>query len=285
MGLRRMVHLSVREVLQKFRDVMFQDRIARREGLLQSIDPRAKIVVIVALIFTAVFLKKIVTLVAILFLAVLLAMLSKISLRFFLLRTFVFIPLFSAVIAIPLPFIVGGETITSIALGGILIRVSREGLLQMVQFILRVWVCVSLSVLLVLTTTWPKLMHALARMRVPRVFVLIADMTYRYLFYFADMLYKMLLARESRLTGPIGMMDTMKTGASAVGALLVRAYEHGERVYLAMKSRGFCGSIEILDNLTLRPRDITFMMLLILSIIPLILVEVHALPLPSHLLI
>ncbi|HOI03198.1 MAG TPA: CbiQ family ECF transporter T component, partial [Dermatophilaceae bacterium] len=44
--------------------------------------------------------------------------------------------------------------------------------------------------------------------------------------------------------------------ATCLGALFVRSYERGERVHLAMLSRGYAGSLPVLDAAPLRVGDL-----------------------------
>ena len=43
--------------------------------------------------------------------------------------------------------------------------------------------------------------------------------------------------------------------ASSAGALFIRSYERGERVYLAMVSRGYCGSMPVASHRAATRRD------------------------------
>ena len=43
-----------------------------------------------------------------------------------------------------------------------------------------------------------------------------------------------------------------------IGAMFIRSYERGERVYQAMLSRGFDGQIQTMNSLQLRRSDLYF---------------------------
>ena len=57
-------------------------------------------------------------------------------------------------------------------------------------------------------------------------------------------LRRMRIARESRGAGA-GRLGHARAVATSAGALFVRSYERGERVYLAMASRGYAGSMPV----------------------------------------
>ncbi len=279
--MRRMIEASTKEILKIFRDTVLCERYTNIEGLFQRLDPRVKFLATIALIITAVASGKIIIQLAILVLTFLLALISRISFKFFIVRTFLFIPLFAVVIALPLPFIISGEIVASFKINGMLIMVSREGLWEMLIFVLRVWACVSLSILLILTTKWNSLLHGLSKLHAPRLLIVILNMTYRYIYFFTDMLYKMLIARESRLTGPVGTLEAIKGGASALGSLFIRAYEKGEKIYLAMKSRGYNGEMKTMDDLKIHKLDIIFSVLVGAIIVMMLVMQMfHEFPFP-----
>ena len=99
---------------------------------------------------------------------------------------------------------------------------------------------VAASALLTLTTTVPQLLQALERLRVPRALVAIATFMIRYGEVLTDDLRRLRIARVSRGDDPRFLWQVTATAATA-GALFVRAYERGERVYVAMLSRGYTG--------------------------------------------
>jgi cobalt/nickel transport system permease protein len=97
-------------------------------------------------------------------------------------------------------------------------------------------------VLLASTTTVPDLLSALDRLRVPRMITSIAGFMARYATVVGDDLHRLSVARVSRGDRPRWFWQAKAIGATA-GALFVRSYERGERVFLAMQSRGYSGSM------------------------------------------
>jgi cobalt/nickel transport system permease protein len=100
---------------------------------------------------------------------------------------------------------------------------------------------------LVATTPVPDVLAGLERLRVPRVFVAITGSMIRYGEVIAGELHRMRIARLSRAHDPRWIWQARAVAAGA-GALFVRSYERGERVYVAMQSRGFDGSLPVLDD-------------------------------------
>jgi cobalt/nickel transport system permease protein len=98
------------------------------------------------------------------------------------------------------------------------------------------------SLLLAATTTMRDLILGLGRLRCPTVFTQIATFMLRYLDVLADDARRMRIARLARGYDPRFLWQ-VKAFAVSVGALFLRAYERGERVYLAMVSRGYNGRL------------------------------------------
>ena len=106
---------------------------------------------------------------------------------------------------------------------------------------------VAASSVLVATTEVPDLLHGLERLRLPRPLTSIASFMVRYVDVIVDDMRRMRIARESRGYDPRWLWQA-RAVASSAGALFVRSYERGERVYLAMVSRGFDGTFPVLDD-------------------------------------
>ena len=84
------------------------------------------------------------------------------------------------------------------------------------------------------------LILGLDRLRCPQILTQIATFMLRYLDVLAGEARRMRVARLSRGDDPRFLWQ-LRGFAAGVGALFLRAFERGERVYLAMLSRGYDG--------------------------------------------
>jgi cobalt/nickel transport system permease protein len=155
-------------------------------------------------------------------------------------------------VAVFLPFVRGGE---QIALGPI--SLSREGLAAFAAVSAKALIGTVGAIVLGATTTFPATLRALEALRVPRLFVLIAGFVYRYLFVVVDEVLRMRAALAARAYHPRNVLHAAAVGRVA-SALFLRTHARGERVYLAMVSRGYDGTIPALDPLRLRATDLVF---------------------------
>ncbi len=236
------------------RDSVFSERIAGRAGLLQGIDPRIKLVGMVLLLLAASLLRTWYLLLPLYAVALVMAAASRISLWFFIKRVWLFVPLFAAVIVLPSIFNIvrPGDPLwvihdfgREVTLGpwspGSYLAITYQGVKGAALLILRVVTSVSLGVLLALTTRWVDLLKALRVFFVPRIFVLILSMTYRYIFLLLSMAGDIFTARTSRMVGPSDARGDRRFMASSMGMLLGKSHALSDEVYSAMVSRGFNG--------------------------------------------
>lgn len=103
------------------------------------------------------------------------------------------------------------------------------------------------AVVLSATTPVPELLRGLQRLRVPATLVAVAGFMARYLEVVVGEAGRMRVARLSRGDDPRWLWQARATAATA-GTLFVRSYERGERVHLAMLSRGYTGAMPVLHR-------------------------------------
>ena len=114
------------------------------------------------------------------------------------------------------------------------------GVAAFISIMIKTALSVSAISLLVSTTGIADLSRQLAAMGVPEMFVLQLVLTYRYLAVLSDESRSMYEAYILHCPGARGIR--MKDMGTFVGALLLRGIARAERVYDAMKCRGFRGT-------------------------------------------
>jgi cobalt/nickel transport system permease protein len=195
----------------------------------------------------------------------------------FMVRTWLFIPIFTAVIALPstLNIITPGRELYRI---GILdLSITYEGLERATLLIIRVATSISYITLLMSTTRWIEITNSLERLGLPQPFNDILRLTYRYILTLIDNAYKMLLSLRSRNVGEDGWIDSIREGSKLLGALYMKTYYTSEMLYLSMVSRGFKNrDIKLYESSTHRSGRMTliFIVIILASIISTSLMEV-----------
>ena len=141
------------------------------------------------------------------------------------------------VFALLLPLLAGGDQVQVLGLS-----LSRSGLADAATLLAKATLGIWTSMLLAGSTRPQELVAGLQRLRLPRLMVEILSFMVRYLDVVADDLRRMRIARDSRAFSARGPRH-WGVLASTAGALFVRSYERGERVHLAMLSRGYAGRL------------------------------------------
>ena len=141
------------------------------------------------------------------------------------------------VFAVLLPFVAQGPRTELLGL-----EVSEPGLLAAWGLLAKGTLGVLASLTLAATTEPDDLLRGLQRLRLPDLLVQIAGFMIRYLDVVTAELGRMTVAMRSRGWEPRSPRHWPAL-AKAMGALFVRSYERGERVHLAMLSRGYTGRL------------------------------------------
>jgi cobalt ECF transporter T component CbiQ len=244
---------------------MFGDDVSAQRGLLQSIDPRVKILSLLGLLIVTAFVRNIPVLVAMYVTTVVLAVVSALPVGFFIKRVWLFIPIFTGIIVVPamFSFITPGEIILPLwHWNGHEVGITAQGLTGAGLLVMRVATSVSLVVLLTLTTPWTKVLAGLRALYVPRIFILIIGMAYRYIFLLLNSVTDMYTSRKARAVG--NDQGEYKEGqrfvAATAGALFGKAHTLSEEVYMAMVSRGYRGDAKTLSGFRVRAIDVVFVL-------------------------
>ncbi|MFH0918289.1 MAG: cobalt ECF transporter T component CbiQ [Candidatus Omnitrophota bacterium] len=248
------IERSIIGALTFLQDSIFAEECALRNGFLQSLDPRAKIIGFLLFILQALLTGSIPALLLLYALCLFLVLISRINLGFFLKRTWIFIPLFSLFIAFPAIFSPGQAWLSWHILGLKLI-ITRQGLAGAVIFILRVITCVSWVVALNLTTKHFELLKALRIFKCPRIFIMTLGMCYRYVYLFVGIIQNTYLAIKSRVGIGVPYPRGQDIVAWNIASLWNRSVGLNEEVYKAMLSRGYQGEALAWNDFKMRIRD------------------------------
>jgi cobalt ECF transporter T component CbiQ len=240
------------------RDAIAAAEMAARDGLLQQLDPRTKLVGLLVLLLVASLSRSLVVLGALYGLALVLATASRVPLRSFVARVWLFVPLFTAVVALPaaLNIVTPGHVIVPLGTWfGHPVGITSQGLRGAALLVARVATSVSLAVLTTLTTSWPRLLGALRSLRVPGMFVTVAAMAHRYVFHLLDTVTDVYTARRARTVKPESGSSARRFVGASAGVLFGKASHLTTEVHQAMVARGYTGDIRTLRSAALTWRD------------------------------
>lgn len=158
---------------------------------------------------------------------------SRVPPTYLLKRTVVELPFVA--FAVLLPFVATGPRTEVLG-----VTVSEHGLEAGIALLVKGTLGVLASLTLAATTEPQDLLAGLERLRMPQQLVQIMAFMVRYLDVVTDEMHRMRIAREARGFSARDPRHWPVLAKSA-GALFIRSYERGERVHLAMLSRGYTG--------------------------------------------
>jgi cobalt/nickel transport system permease protein len=223
-------------------DVQMMDKLAQKESFIHRLDARCKI--ILTLFFTII-------------------VISFDSYKIEPLLPFFAFPLFVIIAAhIPVGYVLKKILVVSLfalIIGGfnpILDKhiiyvdgyVISAGWLSFISIFMKFILTSSVAILLLLTTGMYRIVQGLEQLGVPKLFAVQLLFLYRYLFLISDEAERLSRARAARSFGKNGF--SLHVATQLLSTLFIRSFERAERVYLAMKCRGFDGTVRAFNTLS-----------------------------------
>ncbi len=151
-------------------------------------------------------------------------------------------------LAVLLPFAEGGQRIDVAGL-----QLSVSGLYAAWGIVVKGTLGVAAALSFAATTPATELPTALSRLGLPAVVTSVLVLMLRYVDLLTAEASRIRTARISRGDSPRALHQAGAI-AKGVGALFLRSYERGERVYVSMLSRGFDGHVPDLASIGAKPR-------------------------------
>ncbi len=237
------------------------DRYHHHDSALHRLDPRIKVVVVIAFILSNALLPDGAwTAFGLAWLFLILGnALSDLGLGYTFRRSFIALPF--ALVAVTVLFSVPGKSIFQFHFMMSDFNITDAGLLRFVSIVIRSWLSVQAAILLVAATRFPDLIHAFEHLRVPAILTTIIAFLYRYLFVLTDEVMRLLRARQSRSAAASGQRSgggvlwRARVSGNMAGQLFLRSYERSDRIYNAMLARGYAGQLRTLNPHELHGRD------------------------------
>jgi cobalt ECF transporter T component CbiQ len=246
-----MIESTLRGFTKALSKAFASEQTASRRGLLQSFDPRARIVSILVLVVAVVLARSLAALSALFALAMFISLASRVSFGTLMKRVWLIVFGFTGLIALPAIFITPGETVVNAGH----LAITAQGLRTAGLLILRVETAVTLTTALVLSTHWVQILRGLRTLWVPAEVVTMLAMTHRYIFLLIETASQMFESRQSRMVGALSGSEQRRMATRTAGVLLGKSADLSYDVYLAMQSRGFSGDIRLLDSSRMKFQD------------------------------
>ena len=218
-------------------------------------DPRLKVISILTLIFSIMLLYDLKLVIASMLFAIILVYISRIPFSFIVGRLkWVF--LFVLPFLIILPFTVIGEGVEIAHIGSITLNFRGiESVEFAVMIVIKALTAVMLIFPMIGTSRMDITIKALEDLHLPNKLVQMLAFTYRYIFVLSNEFMLMERSLTSRGFKRGSNLYTITTLSKAIATLFVMSYEQAERVFYAMRSKGYAGKVTTMHEFSLRPQD------------------------------
>jgi len=130
------------------------------------------------------------------------------------------------------------------------------GVISFFAILFKTYLCVMAVLILVSVTRFSELTTELRRLRLPQIFIIMFELTYRYIGVLLNEAFSMSIAYSLRSPNRKGI--EMRDMGSFAGQLLIRSFDRAERVYNAMKCRGYALNNTTQNNKRLTLHDMIF---------------------------
>jgi len=236
---------------EQYYNIGFIDQLSYKDTFVHRLDPRAKLIATLLFLFTVVSFSKyeIAALMPFFIYPVLLMTIGEIPFMFIFRKVLLVSP-FAIFIGIFNPLLDPGQVLI---FQGITIS---AGWLSFLSILLKFTLTVSTALLLIATTSFPNVCHALRQLGLPSLFVSQLSFLYRYIFVLMEETMRIVRARNMRSYDQRG--KGIRIFVRIVGILFIRTVERAERIYFAMLSRGFQGDMPSLKRFTIKTGDVAF---------------------------
>ena len=221
-------------------ETFLQEKAAEKNGFLQALDARFKLIISILLIVALSFTHNITAIIIVYSLLLVMVYFSKLNIVDFVLRSTLVVGFFSGLAMLPatLNIFIEGKPIIKLTSS---LAITDNGLSFLSLFFFRSLAMTTTSILLVLTTKREELLSALKVLRVPSFFTMIISMSYRFFATLVKVIENLHLARRSRTI----KLDDTKTErqfvSNRIGWTFKKAVDMSNDITQAMISRGWQG--------------------------------------------
>jgi cobalt/nickel transport system permease protein len=228
------------------------DRLSYQDTFIHRLDPRVKVIATMLFVVSVISFSKyeVLSLIPFLLFPVVLLTLGDLPIGFIMKKVLIVSP-FAIFVGIFNPLF---DTRTAVVLFGLPLS---AGWMSFLSILVKFALTISAALLLIATTSFPGVCHALRRFGFPALFVSQLLFLYRYLFVLAEETMRIVRARDLRSFGRRG--TDVRTAVRIIGSLFLRTVERAERIYRAMLSRGFSGDMPPIKYRTMGPADLLFL--------------------------
>lgn len=135
----------------------------------------------------------------------------------------------------------------AIPIGSFYLTGSKIGMWQGVQLIMTAMAAVSSLYFLSLNTTMPDIISVLRKCKLPKIFVELMMLIYRFIFILMNVAANITVSQKSRL-GYRNYKTSIKSFAAMLSALFINSMRRSNNLFDAMEARGYDGELRMIEE-------------------------------------
>lgn len=229
--------------------MIFIDKLAYTSKL-KNVNPMEKFIFAMVTIIMCIMLNKIeVSITILLLMAYITIFKGKLPIKdYIILMSLPLVFLMIGVITIAINVVsLSGGGIFSFKILGVTLGCTYDSILIAARLFFKSLASVSCLYFLTLTTPIFEVLSVLRRLKVPKLFVELMGLIYRFIFVLLDTVSMIYISQNSRLG-----YSTFRRGLNSLGklvtSLFISSYKRSQDIYIAMESRCYDGEINLLEN-------------------------------------
>jgi len=252
-GGRSLARKTADSIARAVTEVLQNEELAARPGLLQRIDPRIKLLTLVLFAVTASLVHSVWVLIVLIGVTIVLAAASRVGVGSFERKVWLSAGLLALLVAAPSALSIFTPGLVVVSLGPL--SLTEPGLMGVATLVTRVVASAGFALLIIWTMRWSDLLKALSAMHLPDVVVATLAMTQKQILTLLRTVEQIHLARESRTLARASARADRVWVTERMAFVVRKSMKTVDDVHDAMLSRGFTGAMPSLVRLRVQPRD------------------------------
>ncbi|MBU3143715.1 cobalt ECF transporter T component CbiQ [Clostridium sp. CF012] len=156
------------------------------------------------------------------------------------------------------------QTIFGFSILNVKFGCTSESIIESIKVLFRSLAAVSCLYFLSLSTPIVELLSVLKKLKVPKLFVELMSLIYRFIFIILETVNMIYISQNSRL-GYSNLKTSYNSLGKLIGALFLSSYKRSQDMYTALESRCYDGDINVLEN-TYKTSYMNLVMIIVLQI-------------------
>lgn len=139
------------------------------------------------------------------------------------------------------------ETLFGFSILKVKFGVTEESIIECAKVLFRSLAAVSCLYFLSLSTPIVELLSVLKKLKVPKLFIELMSLIYRFIFIILETVNMIYISQDSRL-GYSNLKTSYNSLGKLIGSLFISSYKRSQDMYTALESRCYEGDINVIEN-------------------------------------